>query len=187
MRDIICDICEIGEKSYYVWKNKSHKKLIELIEKYFTKEDLQEFLQTGKIKKYDIIKNYNYDELLELLNTDKKEDISSFEEYLIYNFNLKKGNILKLENQLKNLEKIILKISKEIFLKEKLTPKNAKEKTINYIKSLKPTLKGFIPLSDEVNIFTKKDLINLFEKYYSSIEIYVLLKYTKLIFEINKE
>lgn len=53
MRDEICKLCEIGQKSYYVWKNKNHIKLIKLLEKYFTKEDLVEFLQTGKIQKFE--------------------------------------------------------------------------------------------------------------------------------------
>lgn len=58
MRDIICELCGIGQKSYYVWKNKSHIELINLIEKYFAKEDLQEFLQTGKIQKLDYVDTY---------------------------------------------------------------------------------------------------------------------------------
>ena len=49
MRKIMAEFLEIGEKSYYVWKNKSHKQLINFIEKYFTEEDLREFLETGEI------------------------------------------------------------------------------------------------------------------------------------------
>jgi len=60
MRDVICKICDIGEKSFYVWRNKSHKKLINLLTLYFTKKDLEEFLATGRIEKFDIINQNNF-------------------------------------------------------------------------------------------------------------------------------
>jgi len=53
MRDVICNICNIGQKSYYVWKNKTHTILIKLLEKYFNENELIEFLETGKIKKFE--------------------------------------------------------------------------------------------------------------------------------------
>lgn len=53
MRKTISELCNIGEKSYYVWKNKSHTKLIALLEKYFSEEELQEFIETGKIEKLE--------------------------------------------------------------------------------------------------------------------------------------
>jgi hypothetical protein len=46
-------ILEISEKSFYRWKNKDHVILVNLLEKYFTKEDLEEFLKTGKIQKME--------------------------------------------------------------------------------------------------------------------------------------
>lgn len=54
MRDTICKFCDIGQKSYYHWKNKLHTPIISLLEKYFTKEDLEEFLETGAIMRYEI-------------------------------------------------------------------------------------------------------------------------------------
>lgn len=44
------------EKSYYRWK-KEGRPIIALLEKYFTKEDLQEFLSTQKILKLELQKN----------------------------------------------------------------------------------------------------------------------------------
>jgi hypothetical protein len=52
MRGIISKLIGISEKSYYVWKKKTHKDLISLLEKYFTNEDLEEFLETGEIRKF---------------------------------------------------------------------------------------------------------------------------------------
>jgi len=51
--EIFSDLLQISEKSVYRWKSKDHQKLILLLEKYFTKNDLEEFIQTGKIQKFD--------------------------------------------------------------------------------------------------------------------------------------
>ncbi len=60
---IMSKLLNISEKSYYRWKKKDHSKLIDLIETHFTKEELQEFLETGKIEKQEIIKKLSFDEL----------------------------------------------------------------------------------------------------------------------------
>jgi hypothetical protein len=51
MRDALSQLLEISEKSYYVWKKKSHSKLIKLLEYCFTEDEIIEFLETGKITK----------------------------------------------------------------------------------------------------------------------------------------
>jgi hypothetical protein len=57
-------LLNISENGYFRWKKKDHVQLINLIETYHTKEELQEFLETGKIKKQD--------RLNELLETERK-------------------------------------------------------------------------------------------------------------------
>ncbi|RLA82770.1 MAG: hypothetical protein DRG78_06285 [Epsilonproteobacteria bacterium] len=52
-------ILETSEKSYYRWKSKDHTILVKLLEKYFSKEDLGEFLDTNKITKMESMKYYN--------------------------------------------------------------------------------------------------------------------------------
>ncbi len=49
MKKIISELCEISEKSYYVWKSKSHTKLIKILETYFNESSIQEFNQKGYI------------------------------------------------------------------------------------------------------------------------------------------
>lgn len=49
-------LLEISEKSYYVWKKKTHTKLINLIEVNFSKEELDEYLKSGKISKFELLK-----------------------------------------------------------------------------------------------------------------------------------
>jgi len=76
MRKIISNLCDISEKSYYVWKNKSHKKLINLLEKYFTKKDLEEFLLTQEISKFEPPKS------LENNEEELKKTISNLNKYI---------------------------------------------------------------------------------------------------------
>ncbi|MCK9455209.1 MAG: hypothetical protein WCY51_07345 [Sulfurimonas sp.] len=44
--------------TYYKWK-KEGRPIISLLEKYFTKQDLQEFLQTGQINKFDKLEDFD--------------------------------------------------------------------------------------------------------------------------------
>lgn len=50
---VMSELLEISENSYFRWKKKDHTILINLLEKYFIKEELQEFLETGKIKRFE--------------------------------------------------------------------------------------------------------------------------------------
>jgi hypothetical protein len=58
MRKAISTLCGINERSYYVWKNKTHTKLINLLELYFTKEDIHEFIETNQISKMETLNHY---------------------------------------------------------------------------------------------------------------------------------
>lgn len=62
-RNVISKLCNISEKSYYVWKNKTHTKLITLLEKYFTKADLEEFLETGTIARLDTLEGLSVEDV----------------------------------------------------------------------------------------------------------------------------
>ena len=62
--EIYSKILEVSENSYYRWKSKDHTVLMNLLEKYFSENDLQEFLETGKIQKQE--------RLNELIETEKK-------------------------------------------------------------------------------------------------------------------
>lgn len=48
------------------WKNE-HRPIINLLEKYFTKEDIEEFINIGKIEKLELIKNIDIEELKTLI------------------------------------------------------------------------------------------------------------------------
>jgi hypothetical protein len=51
----IVKILDISKNSYWNYK-KQERPIISLLEKYFTKEELEEFLSTGKIENFELIK-----------------------------------------------------------------------------------------------------------------------------------
>lgn len=82
---VYSQILQTSEKSYYRWKKKDHSILISLLERYFTKEELEEFLESGKIQKLEKSKNYeDFYTLLAntyidfLIHLEKKSCIKSY-------------------------------------------------------------------------------------------------------------
>jgi hypothetical protein len=67
--EIMANLLEISENSYYRWKKKDHIKLIKLLERYFTIYEIEEFLKTGNISKFDNLNQYS---LLSCMNFLKK-------------------------------------------------------------------------------------------------------------------
>jgi len=65
---VMSELLEISENSYFRWKKKDHSVLIKLLEKYFTKEDLIEFLNTNKV---DRLEKTNFIELIKEKNRNK--------------------------------------------------------------------------------------------------------------------
>lgn len=57
-KKVICELLGISDKSYYRWREE--RKIFPLLEKYFKKEDLEEFLETGKIKKLEKLNTIQY-------------------------------------------------------------------------------------------------------------------------------
>ncbi len=51
MKETICELLGISRTSYYRWKKE--RQVIQLLEKYFTNEDLQQFMKDGRIDKLE--------------------------------------------------------------------------------------------------------------------------------------
>lgn len=51
-------LLEISEKSFYRWKSKDHKLLVNLIDKYFTEDDIKEFIENNRINRLDKFEKY---------------------------------------------------------------------------------------------------------------------------------
>lgn len=69
-RKLISNLLGISEKSYYRWKE--NRVIFKLLEKYFLDEDIEEFLKTGKISRFEEISD------LEALNTEAVNIYSYF-------------------------------------------------------------------------------------------------------------
>ncbi|MGJ0337248.1 hypothetical protein [Aliarcobacter cryaerophilus] len=72
-KQLACEILDISTRSYSNF-SKQKRLIIHLLEKYFTKEDLQEFIEFGKINKFE-----NNDSIQEyFIETNKNKYIQSF-------------------------------------------------------------------------------------------------------------
>lgn len=58
-RDVFMKLLDISVNTYYLWR-RQERLVLSLMDKYFTKEDLEEFLATGKVSKYEEIENNKY-------------------------------------------------------------------------------------------------------------------------------
>lgn len=91
------EFLDIGEKSYYVWKNTSHIKLMAFLEKYVNKEDIKEYINTGEIIKFRLIEDftnqqYKYNEvILDVFRTfhinDKDKKVQDYDYYRDHSIN----------------------------------------------------------------------------------------------------
>ena len=57
---IVCKLFNFTKSTFYNWK-KENRQVIKLLEKYFTDNDLEEFIKTGEIKLFDIQNNVKYE------------------------------------------------------------------------------------------------------------------------------
>lgn len=89
-RKLISKLLGISEKSFYRWKEE--RLIFKLLEKYFTDKELEEFLNTGKIKRFEIAQNNDY-----LLN-------KSIKLYKMVNFKLTPLSKKVFFEELKNLK-----------------------------------------------------------------------------------
>jgi hypothetical protein len=90
--------------SYYIWK-KENRPIISLLHKYLTEKDIEEFLETGSISKFD---NVQY----------SKEDI--YQEYLIFISSFTNQELLIFLKLAKKNEENLLYFSQN-FIKEVIT------------------------------------------------------------------
>lgn len=73
MKKAILKLLDVSDKTFYNWK-KEKRPIIRLFEKYFTKEDLEEFLETEKITKFESqITNEKNKIILDEINKKQQE------------------------------------------------------------------------------------------------------------------
>jgi len=159
MKDSIKQILDIADRTLYNWR-KEKKPIVLLLEKYFTKEDLEEFLKTGEIRRFE--------------NYDASRADPLFIEYIRFNL-VSKIDMIKgvgLIDRLNHLipHKIFVSILNDIQNDEmfELQQGSSKETLINRIKGYEASL---------LETPSKKQLVGIIEKNLSNIECYVLIKY----------
>lgn len=79
-KEVMAKLFDFNATTYYAWK-KQDRPIINLIDIYFTKEDLEEFLKYGQITKFELLNMIDYQEQIlefvgilgEIALTDKSE------------------------------------------------------------------------------------------------------------------
>lgn len=156
--------------SYYNWDNQN-RPIIEILERYFSKEDLTEFLETGKMSKLE-----QEDEKTNLENIMIDNAVYSAKNKYIKLFDDGFFNIARPAKDI--LKDVIESIDKN---DESYTLDNAKQRLIDHIKSLELnwySLKAKNPKKQEL-------LYHLIEEYFSKIEVYVMIKHREETFSFN--
>ena len=113
--EVFCELFGFTKNTYYVWK-KDKKPVIEMINKYLSKEDLVEYLDTGKITKLEVVNNFKRKEsrtsVFELMSkVCKEEDKETI--YSICLFLVKIKEIQKLEIQKLDFDEIFIEFSNQ--------------------------------------------------------------------------
>lgn len=156
-RDIFMQLFNISVNTYYLWK-KQERPIVKLLEKYFLKEELSEFIETGKIIKFENLNSYTVSScisfLIKLEQLDIKEfyGFTYFSRYIIYYIKKgfepdKDGNEYWIgENELKSFQNDFIKFLLELF-------DNSKNNDL--------LLDDLRYLTSFINDFTESDLIFL--------------------------
>lgn len=158
MKNSIKKILEISDKTYYNWRDRP---IITLLEKYFTKDDLEEYLETNRISR------------LESDNTDTEYMLI---EYARFNLKLKLDLILLKPLWIDISKKFPRKIFLDVISEIRNSPKidiekyKSKEYLIEKFETHKPTL-------EKLNKRNKELVIKLIEENLSNLDCYVLIKY----------
>jgi hypothetical protein len=163
MREAITKIFAFGsQNTYYQWK-KQDRPIIKLIEKYFSKEDLKEFLETGEISKFENQDKTN--DKFEILNTAVIDLVKFQLKDKIKNYT--DGSFFDWTNKMipkKYLQRILKDLSED---KTKFSIENSKESLLDRIKGLEVSI---------INKNNQEQISNFIEENLSMIECYVLIQ-----------
>ncbi len=171
MINTICEIMMISRSAYFKFK-KENRPIIFLLEKYFSKEDLDEFLKTKSIRKYDLIKNLSNEEISNI--EESKESLfllEDFAHYSLVNKLVKFFSFFDLPDFTKHFSKKILKqIIHDVHNDHNFTRHNAKELLLSALRGYVTSLKRLEHPNHPVI------LIDFINNDFSRIEAYLLVK-----------
>lgn len=171
MQEEYCKLLNVSRNTYYVHK-RENRPIVSLIEKYFTEDDLQEFLETEKISRLENTSKYiNKIDLLKSLNIDNaifsaKDKLQNYEKSWM-DWNLYKPAVNILKDVLKTIDE------------NEISIENAKDILVKKITGYEASwfsLQAKFPLR-------KKMISNLLQRYFSTIECYAICKYPEEVFD----
>lgn len=168
MQEEYCRLLDVSRNTYYAHK-RENRPIIALLEKYFSKKDLEEFLETGKISKLENNTGYTRDiDILKSLVT--KDAIYSVKE--------------KLRNLEKNAFEWIYNKGAIEILKDVLTSIEENEFDMENAKDvLYARVKGYDANWISLKNPGKQKLLSAFiEKNLSELECYAICKYSDEVF-----
>ena len=82
MKEAVKKLLKISDVSYYRWKKE--RPIFDLLETYFTAEELNEFLETGKIEKLEAIKNLTRQDIEDKFKKDDSKTLALLEDYAFF-------------------------------------------------------------------------------------------------------
>lgn len=161
--EIYTQLFQFSRPTYFKWKREKVP-IMELIAKYFDKEDLTEFLEKGFVSKYEKFDNYSLD--------------PAFQDFVIHNlqrqYKLNRSFFNLFSSKSEFITRHLQSLSSEDLTD--LTVKNAKEKFLTFISTVK--LSKLFDSENKRNIVIKEINMN-----FSDIEIYLILKFPEKFIE----
>jgi hypothetical protein len=113
---ILANFINISEPSFFRWKSNKHTKLINLIDQYFTKDDILEFEKNNTITNFELQKElfYNFSEINLIKFSDllvKNQIKNQHDIFIIFYFRF----LAKLKKSVKNKSKIDMIFSETFY------------------------------------------------------------------------
>lgn len=162
MIEEICDMLEIAKSTYFKHK-KEDRLIISFMEKYFNEAELQEYLETKKIKKLDLIKDYTLEELENKLSSGARKVEN--EDFLLNLVNFKMYSYFKEREGIKD------KIFKKLL--DKTTTLKDVDGSKDYLLSIIEQYETSIFKAEHSN--HKKIVLEFVKNYLSDLEVFVLI------------
>lgn len=171
-KNTITTLFGFAAPTYYRWK-KEKRPIVDLLEKYFSTEEIQEFLETEKIRKLELIKGFTVEELEELLFNKNNNSDEQLIDFVEYNIDLNKvKRFFSIRVEIKDFLYFFQKINEE---NPNLKLEDAKKLVLHKIQNdfYNPTIFGIFKTTTKHH---QKSLYQLIDENYSNVEVYVLVK-----------
>jgi len=170
MEELLVQLFGWSRTTYFSWK-KEKRPIIDLVHKYLDEESIQEFLDTGKISKFELLGD-SKDQLEELNDLVVDNAIYSAKAKLVTVFESSLVDFLNTYYSKDILRQILADMSEEN--DADLTPSNAKAKLVERIKGFEA---GFAKKP-------KKELLSkIIHRNFSKVEVYAMVKYPEEVFD----